>query len=182
MIRPDRSESVRRATFFFGSLERLVGSGIAVVAACIIGLAGYCLYLFPTLRSRSIEGLIDAVVLVLVATGYALLGWFGSRSIERRHSRVLRLAQPWALGAGAMFGLSMLGEYVVPHDNRQGAMVTIGVFGTFFEILFASGCFTAATAARMTAGAIAGFWTAVIASELWVLFLFLVYLSFVGTA
>jgi hypothetical protein len=80
-----------------------------------------------------------------------------------------------------MFGLSMLGEYVIPRDNRQGAIAALAVFRTFFVILFASGCFTTAATRRITAGAFAVFWTASIASELCVLFLLLVYLSFVGT-
>ncbi len=183
MIEPARSEPSRRASSLISSPERLVATGMALVAACIVGLTAYCLYLFPALRTWSRDGLIAAIVLVFVALGYGLIGWFGSRAIERRNSRILRLSLPWGVGAGTVFALSMLAEYVIPHDNRRGEMVAIGVFGTFFVILFAAGLFaTRATRKVWTSGALAGFWTALVASELWVLSLFLVYLAFVGTA
>jgi hypothetical protein len=155
---------------------------MVAAAAGIIILTGCSLAVFPALRTWSEEGLLAAIALVLIATAYSLIGWFGSRSIERRGSRILSVSLPWGIGAGAMFGLSMLGEYLIPHDNRHGEKLAVCVFGTFFVILFAAGFSATRRADRVVAGALAGLWTALIASELWVLFLFLVYLSFVGTA
>jgi hypothetical protein len=154
---------------------------MVLIGACIIGLIGSSLYRFPTLRGWSSEGLIAAAAGVLVATSYGLIGWFGARSLERRKSPILRLSLPWAIAAGVLFGLSMLGEYLIPHDNDQGKVVALGVFGSFFAILFAAGVAGALPTRRVAAGALAGFWTALIASELWVLFLLAIYLGFLGT-
>jgi hypothetical protein len=154
---------------------------MTLIAACIIGLIGTSLDRFPTLRSWSSDGLIAASAGVFVAIGYGLIGWFGSRSLERRKSRLLRLALPWGLAAGVMFGLSMLGEYLIPHDNHEGKVVALGVFGSLFTILFAAGVAGTLATRRMTTGALTGFWSALIASQLWVLFLLLVYLAFLGT-
>jgi hypothetical protein len=182
MIETAHSEPPHWAASFISSPERLIASLMALFAACIIGLTGRCLYVFPTLRTSSSDGLISALALVLIALVYGLIGWFGSQFVARRKSPILRLSLPWGAGAGVMFALSLLGEYVVPHENRHGEMVALGVFGTFFVILFAAGVFATRATRSVITGALAGFWTAVIATELWVLFLFLVYLSFVGTA
>jgi hypothetical protein len=182
MIDPARTESSRLRAIFLSSPERTVASAMVLIAVCIVGLTGYCLWVFPTLRTWSGDGLLAALALVFVAMSYGLIGWFGLRWIERRKSRILRLSLPWGLGAGAMFALWMVGEYLIPHDNSQGAMVTLGIFGTFFVLLAASGFFATKNTRRLTTGAVAGLWTALIGSQLWVLSLFSVYLAFVGTA
>ena len=88
---------------------------------------------------------------------------------------------PWGIGAGAMFALSMLGEHVVSHNIHHGKVFALVVFGTFFVTLFTGGAFATRATRRMTTGALTGLWTALIVSELWVLSLYWVYLSFVGT-
>jgi hypothetical protein len=181
MIEPARGATPRWAAWFKSSPERVVGSAMALIAVFIVGLTGYCLCRFPTLWSWSSDGLIAALVLALIAMSYGVTGWLGSRAIERRKSPLVRLALPWGIGAGLVFGASMLGEYLIPHDNRHGMMVALGVFGTFFAILFGAGLAATKATRRVTKGALAGLWTALIASELWVFFLFSVYVSFVGT-
>src|SRR5262249_39285453 len=152
-----------------------------LIGACIIGLIGANLYRFPTLRAWSSDGRIAASAGVFVAMGYALIGWFGSRSIERRTSPILRLSLPWGIATGLLFGLWMLGEYLIPHNNHQGMVVALGIFGSFLAILFAAGVSGTLATRRVTTGALTGFWSALIASELWVLFLLSIYLCFLGT-
>jgi hypothetical protein len=180
MIEPGEKPS-RRAAWPGWSPERLVGSGMVLIGGCIMSLISDCLYRFPTLRAWSSDGLIAAAAGVLVAGSYGLIGWFGARSLERRKSRILRLSLPWAIAAGVLFGSSMLGEYLIPHDNDAGKVVALGVFGSFFALLFAAGVSGTLATGRVATGALAGFWTALIASELWVLFLLAIYLGFLGT-
>ena len=180
MIEPG-AEPSQRPEWPGWSPERLVGSGMVLIGACIIGLIGSCLYRFPTLRAWSSDGLIAAAAGVLVAGSYGLIGWFGARALQRRKSQVLRLSLPWAIAAGVLFGSSMLGEYLIPHDNDEGKVVALSVFGSFFAILFGAGVAGTLTTRRVTTGALTGFWSALIASELWVLFLLAIYLGFLGT-
>src|SRR5262249_47377194 len=158
----------------------LVGSGMVLIGACIIGLIGSCLYRFPTLRAWSSDGLIAAAAGVLVVVSYGLIGWFGARSLPRREARGLPPVLAWGIAAGVLFGSSMLGEYLIPHGNDEGKVVALGVFGSFFAILFGAGVAGTLATGRVTTGAFAGFWSALIASELWVLFLLAIYLGFLG--
>jgi len=165
----------------FSSPERVVRTGVAAIGACTVGLIGYCLYRFPPLRTWSYDGLVSALAVVVVTMSYVLIGWLGSRSIERRTSPILRVSLPWGVGAGSAFGLTMLGEYLVPHDGRQGELVALTVFGVFFAVLFAAGFSGTRSTRRVSTGAFAGFWSALIASQLWVFFLFATYLFFLET-
>ena len=60
------------------SPERLVASGMTLIGACIIGLIGTDLYRLPAVRTWSSDDLIAASAGVPVATGYGLIGWFGT--------------------------------------------------------------------------------------------------------
>jgi hypothetical protein len=75
----------------------------------------------------------------------------------------------------------MLGEYLIPHNNRQGLLTALWVFGSFFAILFAAGASGTRATRRVTTGALVGLWSALVASELWVLFLLSIYVAFLGT-
>jgi hypothetical protein len=155
---------------------------MVVGGACILGLIGACIVKFLSPQTWSADGLIAALGGAGVATSYVLIGRFVARRGKQRTSQALRMGLTWGLAAGAMFGLSMLGEYLIAHTNRQGERIALGVFGTFITILFAAGAAGTLASRRVSTGALAGLWSGLIASEIWVLFLFLTYLGFAGTA
>ena len=73
-----------------------------------------------------------------ILTVYALIGWFGAAT-ERLDPAILRLALRFGAAVGGMFAISMLCEYIVPHDHEQNVLLAYATFGLFFFSLLAAG-------------------------------------------
>ena len=116
-----------------------------------------------------------------VAVAYAILGWLVLRSRGIGNSSIIRTGVRLGLCGGLLFAVSMLGEYLVPHDERAGPWIALSTFGLFFLLLFTAGLMARLAGARLRSAPLAAVWAAVIASECWFILLLCVYYAFLGT-
>jgi hypothetical protein len=162
-------------------LARLVSWAMLIGAATTVALILYGVIRFPTVLRVPREAIAAIGAGVGIATAYGVIGWFGVRAPGLRDPRVLREGVRFGLCSGGMFAISMLGEYLVPHDEHQNMILGLTTFGLFFALLFASGlCATLATG-RASSGPLASLWSALIASQLWFLLLMVTYYAFLDT-
>jgi hypothetical protein len=162
-------------------LARLVSCAMVLGAAATIALILYGVIRFPTVLNVRRDALSAIGAGVGIATAYGFIGWFGVRAPGLRDPRLLREGVRFGLCSGGLFAFSMLGEYLVPHDEHQNMILGLTTFGLFFALLFASGlCATLATG-RASSGPLASLWSALIASQLWFLLLLGTYYAFLET-
>jgi hypothetical protein len=162
-------------------LARAVRRGMAVGAGVTVALIGYGVWRFPSVVTVPADAPLAVCAGVGIAILYALIGWFGPRLPGLRDPRVLRPGVRFGLGAGAIFAVSMLGEYLVPHDGPQNVLLALGTFGLFFLILAAAGSSATLATGRAAAGPLAALWAALIASQIWFILLLTIYYAFIGT-
>jgi len=162
-------------------LGRAVRRGMAVGAVTNIALIVYGVIRFPTTLTVPRDAPLGICAGIAIATIYGFVGWFGVRAPGLRDPRVVREGVRFGLCGGVMFAISMLGEYLVPHNEQQNVILAIATFGLFFLLLFASGFFGTLATRRVTAGPLAAVWTALIASQIWFFLLLGIYYAFIGT-
>jgi hypothetical protein len=162
-------------------LARAVRRGMALGAGATVALIGYGVLRFPSVLTVPADAPLGVVAGIGIATLYAIIGWFGPRIPGMRDPRILGAGVRFGLGAGGLFAASMLGEYLVPHDEHQNVILAMTTFGLFF-LLLAAAAFAAAWATRRaTAGIPAAVWAALVASQLWFILLLTLYYAFIGT-
>jgi hypothetical protein len=162
-------------------LARAVRRGIALGAGAIIALIGYGVWRFPSVVTVPADAPLAVCAGVGIAVVYAIVGWIGPKIPGLGDPMVLRQGVCFGLGAGALFAASMLGEYLVPHDESQNVMLAKTTFGLFFVLLAAAGFSATLATRRATAGLPAAFWAAVVASQIWFILLLTIYYAFIGT-
>jgi hypothetical protein len=150
-------------------------------AGVTIALIGYGVWRFPSVVTVPRDAPRGVFAGIGIATVYGLIGWFGPRRQEMHDPRVLRQGVRFGLGAGALFAVSMLGEYLVPHDEAQNVILAKATFGLFFLLLFAAGFSATLATRRATASLPAAVWAALIASQIWFILLLTIYYAFIGT-
>ena len=80
-----------------------------------------------------------------------------------------------------MFAISMLCEYVVPHEEKQNVQLAYTTFGLFFFSLLAAGAVGALVTERLRFGVLTSVWVALIASLFWFILLLTYYFAFLNT-
>jgi hypothetical protein len=163
------------------ALAHSVRRGMLLGAALTVALIVYGVIRFPTVWSASAGDRWGIVAGIGIATTYGIVGWFAVRARGFGNPRVLRHGVRFGLYAGAVFAVSMLGEYLVPHGERENVMLALATFGLFFLLLFVAGFAAAFETNRLTAAPLAAVWAALIASQLWFILLLAIYYAFVGT-
>ncbi len=162
-------------------LARAVRRGMVLGAGATVALIGYGALRFPAVVTVPADAPLAVVAGVGIATVYAIIGWFGPTLPGMRDPRTLRPGIIFGLCASAVFAVSMLGEYLVPHDAHQNAILAMATFGLFFLLVTAAGFAAAWTTRRATAGVPAAVWAALVASQLWFILLLTTYYAFIGT-
>jgi hypothetical protein len=150
-------------------------------AGVTIALIGYGVWRFPTVLTVPADAPLAVCAGIGVAIIYAIVGSVGPKTPGLRDPMVLRPGVRFGLGAGALFAASMFGEYLVPHDESQNAILAMTTFGLFFLILTAAGFSATLATGRATAGPPAALWAALVASQLWFILLLTIYYAFIGT-
>jgi hypothetical protein len=162
-------------------LRRNVRWAMLTGAILTIGLIGYGIYRFPSLRQNLREAAFSIGAGVGIATTYGLIGWFGASPSWMRDDRVLRQAVRFGSAAGVVFAVSMLGEYVVPRGERENERLAWATFGLFFALLSSAGYFATRQTNRLASGPLAALWVALLASQLWFILLLAFYYAFLET-
>jgi hypothetical protein len=162
-------------------LARAVRHGMVLGAGATVALIGYGVLRSPAVLTVPADAPLAVVAGIGIATAYAIVGWFGPRIPGMRDPRVLRVGVAFGLGAGGLFAVSMLGEYLVPHDEHQNVVLVKITFGLFFLLLAAAGFAAAWATSRATAGMPAAVWAALVASQIWFIALLTIYYAFIGT-
>jgi hypothetical protein len=164
-----------------GALARGVRRGILAGAALTIALVGYGVCRFPSIRDNLRENAVGLGAGIGVATLYAILGWFGVSLPGMRDARALRHGVRFGLAAGAVFAVSMLGEYVVPHSAKENERLAWATFGLFFLLLASAGFFATFQTRRIELAPLAALWASLIASQLWFILMLVFYYTFLET-
>jgi hypothetical protein len=162
-------------------LARAVRRGMVLGAGVTIALIGYGVWRFPSVVTVPADAPLAVVTGIGIATVYAIVGWFGPRIPGMRDPRVFRQGVRFGLGAGVLFAASMLGEYLVPHDETQNVILAKTTFRLVFLILAAAGFAATLATRRATAGPPAAVWAALVASQIWFILLLTIYYAFIGT-
>jgi len=161
-----------------GEPARAVRRAMTVGALLNIGLVVYGAIRFPSAWRAGPEGVCAGIGILTV---YALIGWFGAPATERLDPEILRLALRFGAAVGGMFAISMLGEYLVPHDHEQNALLAYATFGLFFLALLAAGAVGTLFTRRLGLGVLTAVWAALIASLCWFILLLVYYFAFLNT-
>ena len=80
-----------------------------------------------------------------------------------------------------MFAISMLCEYIVPHDHKQNVLLALATFGLFFFALLVAWAVGTLFSRRLGLGVITSVWAALIASLCWFILLLAYYFAFLNT-
>ena len=116
-----------------------------------------------------------------VAAAYAVFGWLVLRRRWIANSPAFQPGARLGLCGGLVFTVSMLGEYLVPHDESAGPWIALATFGLFFLLLFTAGFVARLKGLGLRSTPVAAVWAAVIASECWFILLLGIYYTFLGT-
>jgi hypothetical protein len=151
---------------------------MTIGAVLNIGLVLYGAIRFPSAWRAGPEGVCAGIGILMV---YALIGWFGAVATERLDPAIVRLALRFGAAVGGMFAISMLCEYIVPHDHEQNVLLAYATFGLFFFALVAAGAVGTLVTRRLGLGVLTSVWTALIASLCWFILLLTYYFAFLNT-
>jgi hypothetical protein len=155
--------------------------GMILGAAATIALIVYSVIRGPVLSIRS-PGMQRALGAGIgIATVNGMIGWYAPKRGGLRGPRVLGPGVRFGLAGGVVFAVSMLGEYLIPHDERQNAILAESTFGLFFLLLCAAGFVATRKTHRLASSPLAAVWAALIASQLWFILLLSFYHAFQGT-
>jgi len=161
-----------------GEPARAVRRAMTIGALLNMGLVVYGAIRFPSAWRAGPEGVCAGIGILTI---YALIGWFGAPATERLDPAIPRLALRFGAAVGGMFAISMLCEYVVPHDQKQNALLAYATFGLFFLSLLAAGAVGALFTGRVGLGVLTSVWAALIASLCWFILLLVYYFAFLNT-
>jgi hypothetical protein len=161
-----------------GEPARAVRLAMSVGVVLNIGLVLYGAMRFPSVWRVAREGIVAGTGILMV---YGLIGWFGVPATERLSPAILRLALRFGAAVGGMFAISMLCEYVVPHDHEQNTLLAFATFGLFFFALLVAGAVGTLFTRRLGLGILTSVWAALIASLCWFILLLGYYFAFLNT-
>jgi hypothetical protein len=162
-----------------GEPARAVRRVMTVGALLNISLIVYGAIRFPSAWRAGPEGVCAGIAILTV---YALIGWFGAPATERLDPAILRLALRFGAAVGGVFAISMLCEYIVPHNHEQNALLASATFVLFFLALLAAGAAGTLFTRRFGLGVLTSVWAALIASLCWFILLLVYYFAFLNTA
>jgi hypothetical protein len=151
---------------------------MTIGAVLNIGLIVYGAMRFPSAWRAGPDGICAGIGIVTV---YALIGWFGAPATESLDPAILRLALRFGAAVGGMFAISMLCEYIVPHDHEQNVLLAYTTFGLFFCALVVAGAVGTLVTRRLGLGVLTSVWAALVASLCWFILLLVYYFAFLDT-
>jgi hypothetical protein len=157
---------------------RAVRRAMTIGAMLNIGLVVYGAIRFPSAWRAGPEGVCAGIGIMTV---YALVGWLGAPATDRLDPAILRLALRFGSAIGGMFAISMLCEYIVPHEHEQNVVLALATFGLFFLVLLVAGAVGTLCTRRLRLGVLTSVWAALIASLWWFILLLLYYFAFLNT-
>jgi hypothetical protein len=157
---------------------RAVRRVMTIGSALNMGLVVYGAVRFPSAWRTDPGGVCAGIGILTI---YALIGWFGSRATERLDPAILRVALRFGAAVGAMFAISMLCEYIVPHDHVQNVQLALTTFGLFFFSFLAAGVVGTLLTGRIGLGVLTSVWVALIGSLCWFILLLVYYFAFLDT-
>jgi hypothetical protein len=150
-------------------------------ASLLCALVVYGVIRFPTVWTGPSRDRPAVFAGLAVAVAYGIIGWFALRRRGIGNSPVLWPAAWLGLCGGLVFAVSMLGEYLVPHDESAGPLIASVTYGLYFLLLFTAGLMARLAGAPLRSAPLAAVWAAVIASECWFILLLSIYYAFLGT-
>jgi hypothetical protein len=161
-----------------GGPARAVRRAMTIGAVLNMGLVVYGAIRFPSAWRAGPEGVCAGIGILTV---YALIGWLGAAATERLDPAILQLALRFGAAVGGMFAISMLCEYIVPHDHEQNVLLAYATFGLFFLALLVAGAVGTLVTRRLGLGVLTSVWAALIASLCWFILLLVYYFAFLNT-
>ena len=161
-----------------GGPARALRRAMTIGAALNMGLVLYGAVRFPSAWRTGPEGVWAGLGILTV---YALIGRLGATPTERLDPAILRLALRFGAAVGGLFAISMLWEYVVPHDHEQNVRLAIATFGLFSLALLMAGAVGTVVTRRVGLGVLTSVWSALIASLCWFILLLAYYFAFLDT-
>ena len=161
-----------------GGPARAVRRAMTIGAALNISLVVYGAIRFPSAWRAGADSVCAGIGILTV---YALIGWFGAPAAERFDPAIVRLALRFGAFVGGLFAISMLCEYIVPHDHQQNVLLALATFGLFFVALLVAGAVGTLDTRRLGLGVLTSVWTALIASLCWFILLLVYYFAFLNT-
>lgn len=161
-----------------GGSARALRRAMTIGAVLNMGLILYGAIRFPSAWNAGSEGICAGIGILTV---YALIGRFGAAKTEQLDPAIARLALRFGAAVGGMFAISMLCEYIVPHNHEQNVLLAYATFGLFFLTLLAAGAVGTLVTRRLELGVLTSVWAALIASLCWFILLLVYYFAFLNT-
>jgi hypothetical protein len=158
-----------------------VGGGMLAGAGLLCALVLYGPIRFPVIWTGPSRDRPAVFAGLGVALAYGIIGWIALRRRGIGNSPALPPGARLGLCVGLLFAVSMLGEYLVPHDESVGPLIALGTYGLFFLLLFTAGLVARINGLGLRSAPMAAVWAALIASECWFILLLSLYYAFLGT-
>jgi hypothetical protein len=150
-------------------------------ASLLCALVVYGVVRFPTVWTGPSRDRPAVFAGLAVAAIYGIMGWFTIGLRGTGDPSIIRTGVRFGLCGGLLFAVSMLGEYLVPHDERASMWIGLATFGLFFLLLFIAGLMARLARAPLRSTPLAAVWAAIIASECWFILLLTIYYAFLDT-
>ena len=144
----------------------LVGIGILIHPASVAGRGG----------------LLSVVGPALVLGAYFAVGQAADRATSASPELAIRIGAGFGLAAGLVFASEILLEYLILPDTRTNIRLGWMEYGTAFLLFALAGLWTAYRTGHAGAGVRAAFWSAIVASLIWLAVLLSATYAFWGTA
>jgi hypothetical protein len=156
-------------------LGMILGAAVTIALVVLSVIRAPALTIRSPATQRSLAGAIGIAVL------YGTIGWYAPDRRGLRDPRVLGPGVSCGLVSGGVFAISMLCEYLVPHDERQNVILALSTFGIFLGLLLGAGFVATLKTHRLASSPLAAVWAGLIASQLWFILLLSIYHAFQGT-
>jgi hypothetical protein len=138
-------------------------------------------WLVPTALKASSNGLSGLIAILAILVIYAGITIFCLKPTERFNDRILKNAVWFGGLAGAVFLLEIITEYIILPGNDLNSKMGLTEFALAFLIYIAAGFWSACRTQKYFSSLLTSFWTAIIASVIWLGVVLLVFYLFHGT-
>jgi hypothetical protein len=162
-----------------GARVRGVRWAMVIGVVLNIGLVVYGAIRFPSAWRSGPEGVCAGISILTV---YAAIALFGAPATERLDPAILRYTLRIGAAVGGMLAISMLGEYIVPHNHEQNVLLAYATFGLFIFSLLVAGVVGTLFTGQVGLGVLTSVWAALIASLCWFILLLVYYFVFLNSA
>jgi hypothetical protein len=153
---------------------------ICVLLNILLVLIG--LLLVPTALTASKNGISGLIAVISILLVYFGISYYGTITTERFDKKILHYSLIFGVFIGFLFFIEIILEYILLPDSLLNVKMGYAEFGVAFCLYFFSGLWSILKTQKYLSSVLTSFWTALIASLIWLTSVLLIYYLFYGTS